>query len=428
MGFSACLNYTFAKDGGFMKKFFIITGYCILTLLTCLYLGFWLVLPHVIDLNTYKPEIQKLVKDNTDLTFDFKKADLVTSPFLEAGVKLKDISVKLPDNSEFFHADSIKGKVFLPALLGLSIRVSCAEIESPELNVEIINSEKYKIAKVYEDFVNDNRVQRRLNPPQTVENTTNSFPIDPASIKFFVPALKLHNYQAVIDDVKAGHKLTLKGDQLKVGYFNGKIAKLKTKAELLSDNNTNITADVDINTFIPKFETSKQEENDEEVFALPFVNPVSVYRDYNLKSNINTKLKIRQSRNDNKIWMKGFLNVDNTTVTLSNLQLPESHFKLKSKGYIHDFDTNLYVTDEEYIKFSVKNDIAQMSANGYFLSNFSIKTNFENIISDGNFVVRGGNINDRNIGLIFDNINANLLFNDNVFNIKDLLLPKKLMI
>lgn len=464
MGFSACLNYTFAKDGGFMKKFFIITGYCILTLLTCLYLGFWLVLPHVIDLNTYKPEIQKLVKDNTDLTFDFKKADLVTSPFLEAGVKLKDISVKLPDNSEIFHADSIKGKVFLPALLGLSIRVSCAEIESPELNVEIINSEKYKIAKVYEDFVNDNRVQRRLNPPQTVENTTNSFPIDPASIKFFVPALKLHNYQAVIDDVKAGHKLTLKGDQLKVGYFNGKIAKLKTKAELLSDNNTNITADVDINTFIPKFETSKQEENDEEVFALPFVNPVSVYRDYNLKSNINTKLKIRQSRNDNKIWMKGFLNVDNTTVTLSNLQLPESHFKLKSKGYIHDFDTNLYVTDEEYIKFSgkvnygkkpyfdvalksskvhfdnllkitrayldtiqVKNDIAQMSANGYFLSNFSIKTNFENIISDGNFVVRGGNINDRNIGLIFDNINANLLFNDNVFNIKDthLLINKK---
>lgn len=447
-----------------MKKFLSITGYCILALLTCVYLGFWLVLPHVVDLNTYKPEIQKLVKENSDLTLDFKNVDLITSPFLEAGVKLSDLSVKLPDDSEIFHADSVKSKIFLPSLLKLSLRVSCAEVESPRLNVEIINSEKYKIDKVYEDFVNANRAQRRLNPPQTVENTTESLPIDPASIKIFVPVLKLNNYQAVINDVKAGHKLTLKGDQLKLGYFNGKIAKLKTKAEFLSDNNTNITADVDINTFIPKFEVSKREEDDDEVFALPFVNPVSVYRNYNLKSNINSKLKIRQSRKDNKIWMKGFLNVDNTTVTLSNLQLPESHFKLKSKGFVHEFDTNLYVTNEEYINFlgkinygqkpyldialksskvhfdnllkitrayldtiQMKNDIAQMSANGYFLSNFNVKTNFENIISDGSFVIRDGNINDKNIGLLFDNINANLLFNDNIFNIKDthLLINKK---
>lgn len=464
MGFNACLHYTFAKDGGFMKKFFIITGYSVLAFLVCIYLGFLLVLPRVVNLDAYKPEIQNLIKENANLTLDFDKAELITSPFLEAGIKVKDITLKLPDNSEVFHADSIKGKIYLPSLLVLSIRVSSVDIESPRINLEIVNSEKYKIANVYEDLVNANRAKRRLNPPQNVENSANALPVDPAALKIFVPSLKINNYQVLIDDVKVGHKLTLKGEKLKAGYFNGKIAKLKTKAEFLSDDDTNIIADVDIDTFIPKFEPQKQEENDEEVFSLPFVNPVKAYRDYNLKSNINSKLKIRQSRNDNKIWIKGFLNVDNTTLTLSNLQLPQSHFKLKSNGYVHKFDTNLFVTNDEYIKFfgkinygkktyadlslkssqvhfdnllkitrayldtaHIKNDIAYMSANGYFLSNFNIKTDFENILSDGSFIIRNGNINDKNIGLLFDNINANLLFENNVFNVKDthLLINKK---
>lgn len=107
-----------------------------------------------IDLNVYKSQIQQLVADNTGLNIDFDKVDVITTPWLEAGIKTKNIKVTLPDNSVLFSADSFKGKVFLPSLLWLSVRVSCAEIESPILNVEIINGEKYKVAKVYEDLVN----------------------------------------------------------------------------------------------------------------------------------------------------------------------------------------------------------------------------------------------------------------------------------
>lgn len=467
MGFWICLHYTFAKGiyGGFMNKFLRITGYSILGVLACLYITFLVILPNVINLNTYKPDIQKLVKENTDMTLDFESIKLVTGPLLDAGIQIKNLNVTLPDKSVLFSADSVKGKIFLPALLAHSIRVTCSEVESPKLNVEILNGEKYKVAKYYEDMVNRNRSMRRLNPPKNIENTANSLPVDINSIKLFVPALKLNNYQVVIDDVKASHKLTLKGDQLKVGYFDGKVAKLKTNAKFLSDDDVNITADLDIDTFVPPFTAQKAvEEDDEEVFALPFVNPVSVYRDYNLKSNISSKLKIRQSRKRDKIWMKGFLNIDNTTVTLSDLQLPESHFNLLAKGYLYDIDTNLYVTNEEYINLSgkvnsgknpyldlsvksskvhfanllqiarayldtaqIRNNIANMTAQGYLLSNFRIKTNFENITSDGKFVIRDGNIYDKNIGLLFDSINANLLFDDNVFSVKDtrLLINKK---
>jgi len=140
-----------------MAKFLKITGYVFAAVIVCFYLAFLFILPKKIDLNVYKPQIQQLVTDNTGLNVDFDKVEVITSPWLEAGIKTKNIKVTLPDNSVLFSADSFKGKVFLPSLLWLSVRVSCAEIESPTLNVEIINSEKYKVAKVYEDLVNKKR-------------------------------------------------------------------------------------------------------------------------------------------------------------------------------------------------------------------------------------------------------------------------------
>ncbi len=438
-----------------MKSFWKISGYVLLSLIFCLYLIFLFVLPRKIDLNIYKPQLQNLVKENTNLVVDFNRVEVITSPFLEAGIKTSDICVKLPDGSVLFRADSFKGKVFLPSLLWLTVRVSQAELDSPVLNVEILNGEKYKVAKLYEDIVNKKRAQRRLNPTISDEEAA-QLPFDLSAIKLNMPNLKLNNYQAVIDDKKSSHRLTLKGDLLKLGYFNGKFAKLKTNAKFLSDDSENITANIDINTFIPAFKSSQDEEDDDAVFELPFVNPVSVYRDYNLKSNINTKLKIRQNEKNNKIWAKGYVNIDGTTVTLAGLPLPESSFNVNANGYVFDFDTNLYVTDKEYLNLlgtidygkkpyidlsvkssqvhfanllnitkayldtiHIKNDIDKMAASGYLLSNFHIVTDFSNLESDGKFVIRNGKINEKQIGLLFNDINANLLFDDNVFRVED---------
>lgn len=439
----------------FMKKFLKILGYLLVGIIVCLYLAFLFVLPKKIDLNTYKADIQKLVKDNTDLTVDFDRVDVITTPWLEAGLKTENIKVTLPDNSVLFSAESFKGKVFLPSLLWLTVRVSGAEVVAPNLNVEILNGENFKVAKVYEDLVNRHRQERRLNPPE--EKAQTELPFDPANIKLNIPALKLKDYKAVIDDTAASHKLTLKGEELKVGYYNGKTAKLKTNAEFLSDNDTNITANLDIDTVLPPFtQSAKEEEDDEAVFSIPFINPVSMYRDYNLKSAINSKLKIRQNKKDNKLKMNGFVNIDGTTLTMSGLQLPESYLKVKAKGTFVDVDTNLYVTAREYIRLfgnfdygkkpkldislksnkvhlsnllnivrayldtvHIKNDIDNMTASGYLYSNANLKTDFSNIVSSGKFIIRGGNIADKNIGLLFNDLNANVLFGNNIVKLKD---------
>lgn len=438
-----------------MKKFFKITGIFILSVLFVLYLAFLFVLPNQIDLNKYKPDLQKLVKENTDLTVDFDNVKVITSPLLEAGVKVKNIKVKLPDESVLFSADSFKGKVFLPELLWLTVRVSCAEVEKPNMNVEIINSNKYKVAKVYEDLVNKKREQRRLNPPEALSEQENQIPFDISSIKLIIPALTLNNYNVTIDDVNASHKLTLKGDDIKLGYFNGEKASLKTNSKLLSDDQTNITADLDIKTFLPKFNPQPQDDDDDTVFELPFVNPVSEFRNYDLKSKISSRIKIKKNKKTGRIWAKGFVNIDDTNVKLSGLQLPDSYFRLNANGHVASVDTNLYVTDSENIQFlgnfgfghapfvdcslkstkvhfanllniarayldtiHIRNDINNMTANGYLYSNFRFKTDFDNIESDGKFIIRDGQINDNNIGLLFNNMNANFLFDDNKLNVE----------
>ena len=138
------------------------------------------------------------------------------------------------------------------------------------------------------------------------------------------------------------------------------------------------------------------------------------------------------------------------------IQTNYSYFNILAKGQQLDIDTNLYVTDLENISvlgqvnygknpfvdvavkspklhfanvltivkaymdtIHIKNGIENMSAGGYLQSDFRVKTNFKTLESQGNFVVREGNIYDRNVGLLFENINANLLFDNDMLQVKD---------
>ena len=60
----------------------------------------------------------------------------------------------------------------------------------------------------------------------------------------------------------------------------------------MSDNKTNITANIDIDTFIPEISPQETEQEDNEaVFSLPFINPVTEYRKYDLKIKYRHQIK-----------------------------------------------------------------------------------------------------------------------------------------
>jgi len=249
--------------------------------------------------------------------------------------------------------------------------------------------------------------------------------------------------------------LTLTGEKLTAGYNNGKTARIKTYARLLSDDKTNITANVNISSFIPPAKPADPDDDPAEKIELPFVNPVLIYRDYDLKSNIETKLKIRQNENG-LITLKGYFNIDNTTMNLSGLQLPESYIKSKFYGTYADLDTNIYLAKNQNINLKgkigygkkpfadisliteriffndmiilskalldtlhIKNDLVSLKGNGYWAANTQIKTDLKKIQSKGCIIARNGSISNGITKLVFDKINANLIFQDNMLKVVD---------
>ena len=431
-----------------MKKGLKIFGFTVLGIVLLAYLAFLFVLPRKVDLNAYKSDIQKIVSEQAHMNIDFGHAKIVTTPILEAGVKIDDIKVTLPDGSNLLTADSFKTKISLPNLLILAVRVSEIAVENPSVNIEIKeDGSQYKVMQIIENIINEQKQKQEVEPqkPNFLAKL----------IRIRIPNIKVNEYSVLINDLKSKHYLTLKGEELKAACNNLKTFKVKTNAQFLSDENVNINANIDINSFIPPA-TELDEEDDPDYRAdMAFVNPVLMYRDYDLKTNVDAKIKARQTRKGNVV-LKGFVNVEDLTMNLSGYQLPKSYFRAVLNGVNAKINTNLYLAKDQSVFLAgrvnygkhprinlnvltpkicfndmivltkafmdtlhIKNDLADLKASGYLAANLQIKTNFKKIKSNGAIVVREGNISNKALGLLLKEINANVLFDNRTVKISD---------
>jgi len=432
------------------KKILIILACIVGSLIVLGYLTFLFVLPNIIDLNQYKPLIQEAVKAQIPLNLDFKNAKISVTPMLSAGVKIDDISVKFEDGTTLFSADDATVRVALPSLLVLTVKMPTVEINNPKLNFTIVNGKQFKILTLVEQILQNQEENIVAKDTQTAQEV----PINPSLIRIKIPNIKLNNYDVLITDEKSGHKLELKGEQLKLGYFNGKVLKVKTLAEFYSDENKNIVADIDINSYLPKIEGLDEEDDKPERIELPFINPVLMYRQYDLKSNISTKIKVREK--DGLIKINGFLNIDDTTLNLSDYRLPKCYFHGKFSGTKTDIDTDIAVTKSQRLKLlgmldygknpkidmtfksdriyfqdiitlakafldsvHVRNDLNLIKGKGYIEANANVKSNLKNLVSSGKIEVRDGAIINKLINLGITGTNVNLIFDNNILDIKD---------
>lgn len=430
-----------------MKKFFVWFAGTLFILLVLIYLAFLFYLPVAINLNEYIPMFRKIVKEQTNADLYISDAKISTSPLLQAGVKTGKVTIKLPDGSVLLDTEGIKARVSIPNLLFLKLKVSCLEIDSPFVNMEIVNGEQYKLIHLIEDILN----KKKDEPIKE----SKPLPIDINSIKIVVPHAVLSNYKVVVKDLKTSHSLTLKGDELVGGYFNRETAKLKTNAEILSDDNTNIVANLELDSYLPPKREKDLDDDPAEKIELPFVNPVLVYRDYDLKSNVNAKLKLRKTENGRPV-LKGYADIIDTTVNLSGLQLPPSSVNSKFKGDEADLNANIVVAQNQKINFSgklnygkdpninfniftdkiyfndmviiarafldtlhIKNNLAYIKANGYWVARGKVLSDFKTIKSDGCIIARDGRVYNGFTNLVFDKINANVILKDDTIKIVD---------
>ncbi len=431
-----------------MNKKLKITGFVILGLIGILYIAF-LLLPFIINVEEYVPLVQNIVKEQLNMNLEIKNPRLIATPLLEAGLKAESIKLTLSDNSPVLETDKIKAKIFLPSLTFLTVRVSSIDINNPKITIDTNpQATQYKLVSEIEAMLN----KINSEPKEEIEQGW----FNPEWIKIKIPNIKIANYNIKVNDKKTNHSLTLKGDKLKLAYNNGKTAKIKTYAYLLSDNNENVTINVNWNTFFPEAKKEVLDEEDDKAkkIEIPFVNIVQIYQHYDLKTHINSKLKIRKTRK-NQVTARGFFNVEDLTLKLANYQLPKCYLHSKLSGRTAKLDTCFYVTPDERANilgkidinkpaidlhinsdkihfnnlimfskaildsFGIQNDFHNLKGQGYIQANTYIKTNFKKLKSDGKIIIRDGSIINNSIGLLITGTNSDLIFDNNMFKINN---------
>ena len=426
--------------------------YTLASIFVLFYLCFLFVLPNVVDLNKYKSDLQNILKEQVGIGINFENAKIITTPLFGIGVKADDISVTLPDNSVLFSADSLKTRVALPSLALLTVKVSCVEVNNPFVNLEIVNGKNYKIITLIEDILNTSKEQK-LEEGVNPENTESWF--NPAWIRIKVPCITLNNYKVLVKDLKTKHYLNLCGEQIKLGYFNGKRVKCKADLKLFSDEKENISANVNIDTFLPPPAPKLDAEDDRaERIEIPLPNFVELYRTYDLKLNLVSKLKIRNGKNGIKSY--GYIDLENVTLKVAHLTIPESYFRAKTFGQTVDVDTDIVLAKDQNlvllgklnygkhprmdmniksaeIKFNdllnlgkafldslnIKHELGKFTASGSVKSDCYVKTNFKKLRSTGSVVVKNGGVVVSGIGQVIKNANINIVLDGSVLDIQD---------
>ena len=438
-----------------MKKFLKIFGIIIVVFFIFLDIAFCVLPSYLIKLETYKSDLQRIVKEQSKLNLEYDNAKIITTPLFAAGININNIKVTMPDGSTLFSAENVKTRISLPSLILFTVKVSCAEIDKPFVNLEIMNNSNFKISKLIEDILNEQR-QKELENPKQHTQTEEEAAFDLSKIRIVVPNVNLNDYKILINDLQSKHYLDLKGDKLTFGYFNGKTAKIKTFAQLHSDENVNINANIDISSFIPKIEPSLDEEDDPaQKVEIPFVNPVTMYRNYDLRANLYSKLKIISDKND-KIKSYGYIDVEDLTMKIGDISLPKSYFKAKAFGKNVWLDTNLNITEKQSINLGgkinygenpdanlniktdkihfndllvltrafldslhIRHELNTISTSGFFEADANIKTNFKKLTSNGFINVENGALQIRDIGRVISDANINILLNDDKLNINN---------
>lgn len=432
-----------------MKTFLRISSITIISILTLIYLAF-LIVPHFINLDKYKPAIQKMVLDNSKLNLDYSKLKLYSTPLLSLKIKIENPKITFADNSKLFYSQQIKTGIALPSLLTLTIKTAKTEIKNPSINLDIIDDKEYKIIKLIEEIINENILNQK----------TQNKPLNPFSqwvinnLKVKIPSIKVLNYEILVNDIKNSHNLKLKGEELILGYNSkNNSIKIKTNSKLLSDENENILANIDLNTSFLPIQKAKN-KNQTEKITIPFVNLVKIYQTYDLKTSINSKLKIKQTKKDDiLIW--GNIDIDDFTIKLANSHLPKSYLHASFDKKQIKYDTNINLSQNEninivgifkkdknpYLETTIKSTeihienilnllkgaldsfnitiLDSIKAKGILNANAFIKTDFKKLTSNGSIIIKSASFEELISKLKINNIIVNLILDNNALNIID---------
>lgn len=180
----------------FSRKFLIYSGIsAFLTLLACLY---FLVLPKLINVEKYKPEIRKYLKENVSVPVELGKLDVETTWNLGIKIKTDTASIKRKDGSKFFDIKNSSVSISMIPLLYKKVVIHEIALNSPDGKITRLKDGSFDLLNA---FINKKKGKYKVE----LRNAS----------------IMLDNYNIRLCDKYMSHekKFVLKGTNIKISRF-----------------------------------------------------------------------------------------------------------------------------------------------------------------------------------------------------------------
>ena len=436
-----------------LKRFGIVTGYTLLGLYV-LFLALPLVLSPIA--NSYKGDIEKIVKESTGFDAKVDKLSVVTSWNLSVGAKVGEVSLSLPNSkTPFFSAKNVGGKLALLPVLARKIRID--SVFADDITADIAIKKDGNLLLL--DYLPKSEVKKEVSTePMTL----------PLGIRLsnHLPNVSVKSYKFGVSDVVTNKTYFVDGSNLKVSDFIlDKKVKFSTNGSVVFDEavisnydvkvNNNIMPNIQLHDLIfPEkiaISTDTQVQAQEE-FVMPFniIDVLNGVKRNQFSSNLLADIKTSGTIKNLKI--DGVLNVKDMTVAVDGKKLPESYIDVDFNGNKTKIDSVLYssfdkaentqivgnltggkkpsidmtfrsnakfnnlfrLVDSIAESFGYK-DFETLTATGGFDADFNIKSDLKKVNSQGFFKVAPSSISYSLYNVRIDDIKADIdLDNNNV--------------
>lgn len=408
-----------------IKKALKIILFSFLAIFIVGYLAFLFILPSSIDLNKYIPQITKAIQDETGFGVQLQGLKVKTSWNLSAGSLIDKTDLLDPTGKKFAQINGLQVRLSLVPLIFNKIEINKVDMDKLLLNVDVDQEGKIILKEFFAKTT-----PKKSGKYKIVHN---------------MPDISAKKYR--ISFLSGANKYSLKGEDLKVSDFIlDKKIKIKTKGEVVLNGRKQITYNIAI--FSKAFAQTKQKNESKN-------NIISIFNDlykYNVQANINTNLKI--TKKDDIIDTRGKINLDKISFTIGGTTIPQSNLNLDFTGERARISSVLYsdlnskinisgwlkqgkhksidlevASDKINIEniiliaktmsktFAIKN-LNNISANGYAKANFSIKSDFKKIESDGYLKIKDATIKNKLYNVALDSVNADIDFSQDSIKIK----------
>ncbi len=312
-----------------IKNIFVI----ILSILFAIYLLFLILVPSLVDANSFKPQVKSQFKKDFGLNLNIENIKFKTTWNLRGRVELKDIDLKFSDKEQLFQADKAAVEVAVMPLIFKIAVIEKAELQSPIVNIIKRKNGKYKINELLSNMPE--------SKPSEIETHFDSF------------HLNIKDYKVKFIDFSSDDKKEsiIAGEKFIIKNFNpDKGIQLDTMG-FIKGEGSNIKYDLKLKTELPT--QVKKQPKKTKPLPIKFTNPLEPILKHRLKGDLVADLKIKDLKRElPRVY--GDLNINDFTVKTLSGQLPKSKAQIHFKGDKLDIKSKFYVAKNEYINISGK--------------------------------------------------------------------------